>query len=81
VSVISPPQPEGFRLAFFVVDVTAIRLGTLARLLDSRQLTAEEGTVLPLEGARRPHEMLAGCAAQEEKKSYLRCIAFTKDCA
>ena len=47
VSVISPPpQPAGFRAAFFLVDVTATRLGTLARLLDSRKLTAEVGSVL-----------------------------------
>jgi NADPH:quinone reductase-like Zn-dependent oxidoreductase len=61
VSVISPPpRPAGFRAAFFIVDVTATRLGTLSRLLDSRKLTAEVGTVLPLEEARRAHEMLAG---------------------
>lgn len=35
VSVISPPpQSQGFRSVFFLVDVTASRLGTLARLLD-----------------------------------------------
>ena len=59
-SVSPPPQSAGFRAAFFLVDVTAARLGTLARLLDSRKLTAEVGTVLPLEEARRAHEMLAG---------------------
>src|SRR5579862_4027110 len=61
VSVISPPpQPAGFRAVFFLVDVTAARLETLARLLDSRKLTAEVGSVLPLEEARMAHEMLAG---------------------
>ena len=68
VSVISPPpQPAGFRSAFFVVDVTATRLGALARLLDSRKLTAEVGTVLPLEEARRAHEMLAGAPHKRGK--------------
>jgi NADPH:quinone reductase-like Zn-dependent oxidoreductase len=68
VSVISPPpQPPGFRAAFFLVDVTAARLGTLARLLDSRKLTAEVGSVLPLEEARRAHEMLAGAPHKRGK--------------
>lgn len=55
-----PPQPAGFRSTFFMVDVTAARLGVLARLLESRKLTTEVGTVLPLEEARKAHEMLAG---------------------
>lgn len=59
-SVSSPPQTAGFRSAFFLVDVTANRLATLARLFDGHILTTELGTVLPLEGARRAHEMLAG---------------------
>jgi NADPH:quinone reductase-like Zn-dependent oxidoreductase len=68
VSVISPPrQPAGFRAAFFLVDVTATRLGILARLLDSGMLTAEVGTVLPLEEARRAHEMLAGAPHKRGK--------------
>lgn len=59
-SVSPPPQNAGFRSAFFLVDVTATRLGTLGRLFDSRKLVAEVGTVLPLEEARVAHEMLAG---------------------
>jgi NADPH:quinone reductase-like Zn-dependent oxidoreductase len=60
-SVISPPtQHTGFRSEFFLEDVTATRLDTLAGLLDSRKLTTEVGTVLPLEEARKAHEMLAG---------------------
>ena len=66
-SVSPPPQAAGFRSAFFMVDVTATRLGTLARLLDSRKLTAEVGTVLPLEEARRAHEMLAGAPHKRGK--------------
>src|SRR5579871_1031366 len=68
VSVISPPpQPAGFRAAFFLVDVTATRLGTLARLLDSRKLAANVGSVLPLEEARMAHEMLAGAPHKRGK--------------
>jgi NADPH:quinone reductase-like Zn-dependent oxidoreductase len=40
-SVSPPPQTAGFRSAFFLVDVTATRLGTLSRSLDSRKLTTE----------------------------------------
>ena len=68
VSVISPPpQPPGFRSAFFLADVTATRLDTLARMLDSRKLTTEVGTVLPLEEAREAHEMLAGAPHKRGK--------------
>jgi NADPH:quinone reductase-like Zn-dependent oxidoreductase len=59
-SVSPPPQSSGFRSVFLLVDVTATRLGTLARLLDSRKLIPAVGTLLPLEEARRAHEMLAG---------------------
>ncbi|HEV2395475.1 MAG TPA: NADP-dependent oxidoreductase, partial [Candidatus Sulfotelmatobacter sp.] len=47
-SVSPPPQTAGFRSAFFLVDVTAARLGTLSRLFDSRKLTTEVGTALPI---------------------------------
>jgi NADPH:quinone reductase-like Zn-dependent oxidoreductase len=68
VSVISPPpQPPGFRSAFFLADVTAARLDALARMLDSRKLTTEVGTVLPLEEARKAHEMLAGAPHKRGK--------------
>ena len=66
-SVSPPPQPAGFRSAFFLVEVTAGRLSTLAGLFDSRKLTAEVGTVLPLEEARRAHEMLAGAPHKRGK--------------
>ena len=62
-----PPQPAGFRATFFLADVTATRLGTLASLLDSRKLTAKVGSVLPLEEARRAHEMLAGAPHKRGK--------------
>ncbi len=67
VSSVSPPQSAGFRSVFLLVDVTATRLGTLARLLDSRKLIPEVGTVLPLEEARMAHEMLAGAPHERGK--------------
>jgi len=68
VSVISPPpQRTGFRSKFFLVDVTATQLEKLGRLLDSRKLTTEVGTVLPLEEARKAHEMLAGAPHKKGK--------------
>jgi len=66
-SVSPPPHTAGSRSAFFLVDVTSTRLGTLAGLFDRRKLTAEVGTVLPLEEARRAHEMLAGAPHQRGK--------------
>lgn len=66
-SVSQPPQIAGFRSAFFLVDVTATRLDTLVKLFDSQELTAEVGTVLPLEEVRRAHEMLAGAAHKRGK--------------
>jgi NADPH:quinone reductase-like Zn-dependent oxidoreductase len=72
VSVVSPfpekpPQPVGVRSAFFLVDVTTRRLGTLARLFDSGKLTTQVGTVLPLENVRAAHEMLAGAPHKRGK--------------
>lgn len=66
-SVSPPPQTAGFRSAFFLVGVTTTRLDVLARLLDSRKLVAEVGTVLPLEEVRRAHEMLAGAPHKRGK--------------
>lgn len=66
-SVSPPPQRAGFRSTFFLVDVTTDRLDTLARLLESRKLIAEVGSVLPLEEARRAHEMLAGAPHKRGK--------------
>ena len=66
-SVSPPPQSAGFRSVFLLVDVTATRLDTLARLLDSRKLIPEVGTVLPLEEAQMAHEMLAGAPHKRGK--------------
>ena len=68
VSVVSrPPRREGFRAAYFLVDVAAKRLDAVARLLDNRKLTTNVGTVLPLEEARSSHEMLAGAPHKRGK--------------
>lgn len=66
-SVSPPPQTAGFRSAFFLVDVTTTRLAVLSKLFDSGKLSAEVGTVLPLEEARRAHEMLAGAPHKRGK--------------
>ncbi len=66
-SVSPPPQAEGFRSVFFLVDVTTTRLEKLAGLLDSRKLTPQIGTVLPFEEARTAHEMLAGAPHKRGK--------------
>ena len=66
-SVSPPPQSAGFRSVFLLVDVTATRLGTLARLLDNRKLIPQVGTVLPLEEAWMAHEMLAGAPHKRGK--------------
>lgn len=65
VSVASPIPPEmarrfGARAVFFLVEVTTNRLNAITALFDSGELTAQVGTVLPLEQARAAHEMLAG---------------------
>ena len=65
VSVVSP-VPEaaqkryGVRAAYFYVDVTTARLNKITELFDGGKLVASVGTVLPLEEARRAHEMLGG---------------------
>ena len=66
-SVSRPPQRAGFHSVFFLVDVTATRLATLASFFDSQKLTAAVGTVLPLEEVRMAHEMLAGAPHKRGK--------------
>ncbi len=65
VSVVSPipekpPQPAGVRSVFFLVDVTTARLNKLTELFESGELKAAVGTIVPLDEARRAHEMLGG---------------------
>jgi NADPH:quinone reductase-like Zn-dependent oxidoreductase len=52
---------------FFIVGVTTDRLNTLAQLFESGKLSAQVGTVLPLEEARTSHEMLAGAPHKRGK--------------
>jgi NADPH:quinone reductase-like Zn-dependent oxidoreductase len=72
VSVVSP-VPEaaqklyGVRAAYFYVDVTTARLNKITELFDSGKLAANVGTVLPLDEARRAHEMLGGAPHQRGK--------------
>ncbi len=72
VSVVSP-VPEtlqkryGVRAAYFYVDVTTARLNKITELFDSGKLVADVGTVLPLEEARRAHEMLGGAPHKRGK--------------
>jgi len=80
VSVVSPfpengVRTDGLRSVFFLVDVTTARLNTLTEMFDGGGLTAAVGTVLPLEEARRAHEMLAG-VPHERGKIVLRMPAF-----
>ncbi|HWB32782.1 MAG TPA: NADP-dependent oxidoreductase [Acidobacteriaceae bacterium] len=63
--------PGGVRSVFFLVDVTTERLERLTELFDAGELKARVGTVLPLEEARRAHEMLGG-APHEPGKIVLR---------
>ena len=63
-SVATPDQGKAaqyrVRGVFFLVAVTTAGLTRIADLLDSGQLTANVGEVLPLVEARLAHEMLAG---------------------
>ena len=50
----------GVRAAYFYVDVTTARLNKITELFDSGRLAPNVGSVLPLQEARRAHEMLGG---------------------
>jgi NADPH:quinone reductase-like Zn-dependent oxidoreductase len=65
VSVVSnePPElhaPAAVRSVFFLVEVTTRRLEKLTELFDHGELKARVGTMLPLDQARKAHEMLGG---------------------
>jgi NADPH:quinone reductase-like Zn-dependent oxidoreductase len=63
VTVVTPPpapkRPD-VETEFFYADVTTARLRVLAEMFERGTITARVGSVLPLEQARRAHEMLAG---------------------
>lgn len=80
VSSVSAPSPEkaaerGVRVAYFIVDVTASALATIARLIDDGKLAPDLGVVLPLESAREAHEMLAGSRPHPRGKIVLGVAA------
>ena len=54
-----PPGHEQ-QAVFFYVAVTTARLNELTRRFDSHELRTQVGSLLPLEQARKAHEMLAG---------------------
>jgi NADPH:quinone reductase-like Zn-dependent oxidoreductase len=60
VSEIKQPPGSSIRSMFFLVDVTSERLEKLTELFSSGRLTANVGTLLPLEDVQQSHEMLAG---------------------
>jgi NADPH:quinone reductase-like Zn-dependent oxidoreductase len=72
VSVVSP-VPEatqkryGVRAGYFYVEVTTARLNEVSELFDNGKLVTNVGTVLPLEEARKAHEMLGGAPHRRGK--------------
>jgi NADPH:quinone reductase-like Zn-dependent oxidoreductase len=66
VSVVTSPMPDDaaararVKTAFFFVDVTTDRLNIITQLFETKKLTPQVGTVLPLADARTAHHMLAG---------------------
>lgn len=71
VSQQSLPNRTDVDPVFFYADVTAARLQTLNEMFERGSITARVGSVLPLQEARRAHEMLAG-APHERGKIMLR---------
>jgi NADPH:quinone reductase-like Zn-dependent oxidoreductase len=74
VSVVSSggaPERTGVKSVFFYAEVTTARLNRISELFDQGRLVTKVGTVLPLEGIRSAHEMLAG-APHERGKIVLR---------
>ena len=71
VSIVTPfpdeKQYPGIRKAFFIVEVNTDRLKTLSDLFDQGKLSAQVGTVLPLEQAKAAHQMLAGAPHKRGK--------------
>jgi NADPH:quinone reductase-like Zn-dependent oxidoreductase len=61
------PKRSDVRTVFFYVDVTTARLDNIRGLVDGGDLVTHVGTVLPLEKARRAHEMLAGAPHKRGK--------------
>ena len=54
------PKRADVETVFFYAEVTTARLRLLSQMFESGKITARVGSILPLEQARRAHEMLAG---------------------
>ena len=69
VSVVStqPPQRAGMQSVFFYAEVTSERLRVVSDLFETRKISPQVGSVLPLEEARSAHEMLAGVPHKDGK--------------
>ena len=69
VSVVSaqPPQRAGIHSVFFYAEVTSERLRVVSDLFETRKISPQVGSVLPLEEARSAHEMLAGAPHKDGK--------------
>ena len=74
VSVVSDKiatQRDDVKPVFFYAEVTTARLRKMTEMFEGGKIRAKVGSVLPLEEARRAHEMLAG-APHERGKIMLR---------
>ena len=61
------PQRAGIQSMFFYADVTSERLRAVSDLFETRKISPQVGSVLPLEDARKAHEMLAGAPHKKGK--------------
>ena len=64
-------QREDVKPVFFYAEVTTARLRKITVMFEGGKIRAKVGSILPLEEARRAHEMLAG-APHERGKIMLR---------
>jgi NADPH:quinone reductase-like Zn-dependent oxidoreductase len=76
ISAVSDPDQHlakihGVDAAFFLVDVTRAYLTKIADLVDSGELKARVGAVLPLADAREAHDMLEGLRPRPKGKIVL----------
>ena len=76
-SAVSAPDPalaaeHGVKANFFLVAVNTTDLARLADLIDTGRLETNVGTILPLAGARRAHEMLEGTRSRPRGKIVLK---------
>jgi NADPH:quinone reductase-like Zn-dependent oxidoreductase len=62
-----PPQRAGIQSVFFYAAVTSERLRAISDLFERRKISPQVGSVLPLEEARKAHEMLAGAPHKRGK--------------